>query len=141
MSNIKEIVSNLDRFVAEAESDNVEVLIKSIIGISACLYSMSVYLAKAELEEHTQKDLLDFTKEQIIKEVVNGRRPKEKTTVDNAKAIATEETQEYLEAYNKARYNARVLNLKRLSANTFIDVARSKISQAKREADSAREVV
>jgi hypothetical protein len=139
MNTPNEIVKRLDQFIAEGETDNVEVLLKTIIGISACLYSLAIWIARAEREERVQEDLLKYTKEQIVKEVILGKRG-EKKTVAYADALAREETLELNEAFVKARYNARLLNLKRQSANVFVDSARSQISAAKREQEATREV-
>lgn len=135
-NSMEELIQNIDKLMEKASTnkslENLDLMAKVIVGLASYMYTLSNYIAEADREEATLEEHLKFTREGIIKEVIEGKRGEKKTEA-YAKALARIETQSESEDYLKARYNSRMLNLKRMSVNTFIDTVRSRLSQKKQE--------
>ena len=133
---MNDLIKNIDQLMEKASTnqalENLDLMSKVIVGLASYMYTLGNHIAQADRDEATQEELLKYTRECIIKEVVEGKRGDKKTEA-YAKALAREETQELAEQYIKARYNAKLLGLKRMSVNTFIDTVRSRLSQKKQE--------
>lgn len=131
-----ELIKSIDQLMEKASTnqalDNLDLMAKVIVGLASYMYTLSSYIAEADKEEATLEEHLKYTREGIIKEVVEGKRGEKKTEA-YAKALARTETQDEADNYLKARYTSRLLNLKRMSVNTFIDTVRSRLSQKKQE--------
>lgn len=136
MKPLNELVKEIDELMAKCQNnaalENPDLMSKVIVALASQLYTLSYYIAQSDRDEATQEELMKYTREVIIKEVIEGKRG-EKKTVAYAEAIAREETQDMHKDYIEARYQHKLLSLKRLSVNTFIDTVRSRLSQKKQE--------
>lgn len=134
VSEVSEKISAMTKKIdSEAKWNDGNWLSKAAVSLASLNATLGEHIAGYEQDENTLEAHLKYTRESIIKEVVEGKRGDKKTEA-YAKATARIDTQDIESDYIKARYVVRLLNIKRVDTNNLVTAIQSRLRYLNNEA-------
>ena len=140
MSQVNEIIEEINRLVekidAEKKWDDGEYLSRVVVKLAVLNSNLGEKVAEAERKADTAEAKLKVKREQIKKDVMEGKKG-DKTTAAFAESVRQIETDHENKKYLLLKYTARLFSIKRIDTNNLIDAIRSRLSFIKMDREKS----